>query len=88
MDDCNETLRELELFLDSELSEEAHLAIRAHLERCPNCVEAFEFHAELKLVVAKKCHSDEMPDHLLARIENCFGEAFDGDASGGEEPAS
>jgi mycothiol system anti-sigma-R factor len=75
MADCNETLRELEAFLDSELSTETHVAIRAHLEDCPDCLQTFDFHAELKIVVAKKCHSDEMPPGLLARIEQCFGEA-------------
>ena len=73
MADCNETLRELEAFLDSELSEETHVAIRSHLEQCPDCLQAFDFHAELKIVVAQKCRSDEMPAGLLAKIEQCFG---------------
>ena len=79
MDDCTETLRELETFLDEELSDGAHQAIRAHLHGCHDCLETFDFHAELKLVIAAKCHSDEMPLGLLARIERCFGEDFDGD---------
>lgn len=78
MPDCNETLRELEAFLDSELSEETHLAIRSHLEGCPDCHQAFDFHAELKIVVAQKCSSDAMPAGLLAKLEACFGE-IDGD---------
>ena len=54
--DCNETLRELEAFLDGELSDEdAGRAIRAHLEGCPDCLQAFDFHAELKAVIATKC---------------------------------
>lgn len=77
MDDCNETLRELDRFLDSELSDETHTAIRAHLEGCPDCLQAFDFHAELKMVVAQKCHNDEMPPGLMAKIEQCFGEAID-----------
>jgi mycothiol system anti-sigma-R factor len=85
MADCNETLRELERFLDKELSAESHVAIRSHLEGCPDCLEAFDFHAELKIVVAQKCRSDEMPPGLLAKIENCFGEAF-GQAFGGAGP--
>ena len=73
MADCNETLRELEAFLDSELSEETHVAIRTHLEQCPDCLQAFDFHAELKIVVAQKCRNDEMPAGLLLKIEQCFG---------------
>jgi mycothiol system anti-sigma-R factor len=79
MDECNDTLRELESFLDHELSEGVHEAIRAHLGGCHDCLGTFDFYAELKLVISAKCHSDEMPADLLARIENCFGEDFDGD---------
>ena len=61
MADCNETLRELEAFLDNELKPETHVAIRAHLEGCPDCLQAFDFHAELKIVVPRsaattRCH--------------------------------
>ena len=77
MADCNETLRELDAFLDRELSTESHVAINAHLEGCPDCLQAFDFHAELKMVVAKKCLNDEMPPGLLAKIERCFGEELD-----------
>lgn len=81
MADCNETLRELDAFLDSELSEETHIAIRSHLEQCPDCLQTFDFHAELKMVVSQKCHADEMPAGLMAKIEQCF--VFDLDTSGG-----
>lgn len=74
MPDCNETLRELDAFLDSELSEETHVAIRAHLEGCPDCLQAFDFHAELKIVVAQKCKNDEMPAGLLDKLRQCFGD--------------
>ncbi len=79
MDDCNETLRELETFLDGELAEHALVSIRSHLEDCPECLEAFDFHAELKAVIAAKCRSDPLPAGLLARIERCFQADFDGD---------
>jgi mycothiol system anti-sigma-R factor len=79
MPDCNETLRELEQFLDNELSDTVREVIHSHLEGCPDCLETFEFHAELKAVIAAKCHNDEMPPGLLSKIEKCFGEDFDGD---------
>jgi len=72
MGDCSETLKELETFLDGELSRAALDDIRSHLGDCPNCLEAFDFHAELKLVIAQKCRTDEMPAGLMARIEQCF----------------
>jgi len=78
MGDCNETLRELEQFLDDELSPEAHDAIHAHLGGCEHCLEAFDFHAELRQVIAVKCRSDELPPGLLAKIERCFGDYVTG----------
>jgi len=77
--DCAETLRELDLFLDGELSRHQQAAIRHHLDGCMDCLGAFDFHAELKIVIAQKCNSDEMPSGLLEKIERCFGTDFDGD---------
>jgi len=81
MADCNETLRELEAFLDGELTTDTQLAIHAHLEGCVDCLQAFDFHAELKQVISQKCHNDEMPPDLLRRIELCLGEDIDGDGA-------
>lgn len=75
MADCNETLKELELFLDGELSPAEFEDIRSHLGDCPDCHEAFDFHAELKAIIARKCRSDELPPGLMARIEECFKQA-------------
>jgi anti-sigma factor (TIGR02949 family) len=74
MADCNETLRELEAFLDDELTPDTREAIRAHLGGCTDCLSAFDFHAELKMVVAAKCRTDEVPPGLLDKIAQCFGE--------------
>lgn len=71
--DCIDALRELELFLDRELPDKARQTIHQHLEGCPDCLQAFDFHAELRTVIAVKCRSDEMPPGLLERIERCFG---------------
>jgi mycothiol system anti-sigma-R factor len=74
MADCNETLRELEAFLDNELTIESREAIHAHLGDCLDCLQAFDFHAELRQVIAVKCQNDEMPASLIAKIESCFGD--------------
>ena len=78
MTDCNETLKELETFLDGELTEDAVAHIRGHLEGCLECYEAFDFHAELKTVIATKC-KEEMPPGLMSRIEECLHADIDGD---------
>ena len=77
--DCRETIRELDTFLDDELSDAARTAIRHHLDGCLDCLQAFDFHAELKQVIAQKCQNDEMPPDLLSRIEQCLDTDFDGD---------
>ena len=79
MPDCSQTIKELDLFLDGELSDRERDAVRHHLNGCMDCLGAFDFHAELKIVVATKCNNDEMPPGLLAKIEQCFGIDFDGD---------
>ncbi len=77
--DCTQTLRELHTFLDAELSDDARTVIRRHLDGCPDCFSAFDFHAELKQVIQAKCRDEEMPPGLLTRIELCFDVDFDGD---------
>lgn len=84
MGDCNETLKELERFLDGDLNGSTLHAIQSHLDGCLDCLSAYDFHAELRMVIQRKCHSDEMPPTLLERIEQCFG--LD-DIEGGAQPA-
>ena len=79
MSDCNETIQELDAFLDGELTDDVKSAIHQHLEGCVDCLQAFDFHAELKAVIQRKCHSDEMPPGLLAKIEQCFQTDLDDD---------
>ena len=79
MADCNETIRELDAYLDGELTDEARGHIHAHLDGCMDCLQAFDFQAELKAVIRRKCSNDEIPPGLLAKIERCFDTDFDGD---------
>jgi len=79
MADCNETLKELERYLDHELPQNVQHVVEQHLNGCVDCLQAFDFHAELKLVIAQKCSTEPMPPGLLARIESCFGVDIDGD---------
>lgn len=82
MADCQETLKELERFLDSELPQERAQPILAHLKICSDCQGAYEFHAELRTVIRTKALKDELPDGFLDRLQSCFGEEILGqDAS-------
>jgi mycothiol system anti-sigma-R factor len=73
MADCNETLRELYTYLDGELSPSEHRSIQHHLDGCMDCLQAFDFHAELRTVISERCRHDDVPDGLLDKIRSCFG---------------
>ncbi|MEO6571472.1 MAG: zf-HC2 domain-containing protein [Ilumatobacteraceae bacterium] len=79
MANCNETIRELDAFLDGELPDDLRTHIHDHLDSCMDCLQAFDFHAELKQAIRRKCRTDEMPPNLMSRIEMCFNEDFDDD---------
>lgn len=74
MGDCQETLQELERFLDSELPPERSGQILAHLKVCTDCQGAFEFHAELRIAIREKATKDDLPDGFLERLKSCFGD--------------
>ncbi len=65
---CNDALRELYEFLDGELTPERRTHIQQHLTDCSPCLETFDFQAELRQVVARKC-CDEVPDSLRVKIQ-------------------
>ncbi len=66
-DPCEEALHELYHFLDGELTEERRTQINGHLDGCTTCLGAFDFEAELRTVVARRCQ-DQVPDELRRRI--------------------
>ena len=66
--DCGEALSELYGFLDGELTADKRTVIRSHLDRCACCLEAFDFEAELRVVVSSCCRRDEVPEHLRIRV--------------------
>ena len=79
MANCSETIRELDAFLDGELPADVRSHIDAHLGSCMDCLQAFDFQAELKLAIRRKCTTDELPPGLLGRIEMCFDTDLDDD---------
>jgi mycothiol system anti-sigma-R factor len=72
--DCEQALRTLYFFLDGELTPERRRAIQHHLDECSPCLEAFDFEAELKMVVARCCR-DEVPDRLRQRVADVLARA-------------
>jgi mycothiol system anti-sigma-R factor len=70
--DCADSLHELYTFLDGELTDDKRSTIHQHLEDCSPCLEAFDFEAELRTVIARRCH-DEVPESLRQRIADSLG---------------
>lgn len=64
---CEEALAELYTFLDGELTADKRAAIADHLEGCNPCVEIFDFEAELRMVISKRCE-EPVPETLRLRI--------------------
>ena len=74
MADCEETLRELEAFLDGELTADDLSLVRSHIDGCMDCLQAYDFYAELRVVIKQKCREQEVPPGLLDRVKSCFGD--------------
>jgi anti-sigma factor (TIGR02949 family) len=74
MADCEQTLRELEIFLDGELTADDLEHVRAHLGECLDCLQVFDFHMELKSVIRAKCREQQIPPGLLGRVKSCLGD--------------
>ncbi|MGZ4199978.1 MAG: mycothiol system anti-sigma-R factor [Acidimicrobiales bacterium] len=66
---CEDALKELYVYLDGELTEEKRTMITGHLDDCNPCLEAFDFEAELRMVISRRCH-DDVPESLKLRIAN------------------
>jgi len=72
-DNCDDALHELYGYLDGELTVERRTIIQRHLDDCPPCYEAFDFEAELRLVIARKC-TETVPDSLKQRIADALAD--------------
>jgi mycothiol system anti-sigma-R factor len=72
--DCQDALHTLYHYLDGELTPERRVEIQRHLTECEPCLHAFDFEAELKVVIARSCR-DQVPDHLRSKIAEAIAEA-------------
>jgi len=71
--DCVEAAHLLYHYLDGELTTERRVLIRQHLDDCPPCGQAFEFEADLRVVIAQKCR-EQVPPELVERVRKALGE--------------
>jgi len=71
--DCNETIERLYHYLDGELTDERRHEIEQHLDECSPCLDAFDFEADLRVVIANHC-KDHVPDALRKRVHEALVE--------------
>ncbi len=65
--ECSEAVELLYHYIDGQLTEERRVLIQRHLDDCPPCLDAYDFEAELRVVIAHKCR-EHVPDHLRSRV--------------------
>jgi mycothiol system anti-sigma-R factor len=71
--DCVEAVHLLYHYLDGELTTERRVLIRQHLDDCPPCGQAFDFEAELRVVISQKCR-EQVPPELVERVRKSLGQ--------------
>jgi mycothiol system anti-sigma-R factor len=54
-------------YIDGELTTERRILITSHLDDCPPCLDAFDFEADLRTVIAQRCQ-ERVPDRLRQRV--------------------
>jgi mycothiol system anti-sigma-R factor len=65
---CRETLREISRYVDGECLQELTAKLEDHLEDCSDCHDHLEFRRHMKLLIAKKCGGESLPEDLAERI--------------------
>jgi len=73
--DCQAALTELSTYLDGELTEARRSLIAHHLDDCNPCLEIYDFEAELRMVIQRRCQ-DEVPETLRLRVEAQLRQTF------------
>lgn len=72
--DCDEVLRDLDLYLDGELPAARARTVERHLSECSPCLSRGEFRRRVIEIVRTKCRSkEEPPVSLHLRIRRSIG---------------
>ena len=64
---CRQLAELLIDYVSGELPPEQEERLRQHLDACPPCLDAYDFEADLRAVVSKRCR-DRVPPELQQRI--------------------
>lgn len=65
---CEETLRDIERFIDGEVETSIRIEIEEHLSDCPPCLQRAEFQRHVKVLISHKCVESHVPDEIATKI--------------------
>jgi len=71
MSDCENSLHELYAYLDGELTDERRAKIQHHLDECQPCAEPYDFEAELRILIRRKCQ-EQVPATLMDKVRSAL----------------
>ncbi len=80
MSDCQNSLHQLYAYLDGQLTDESRAKIQHHLDQCQPCAEPYDFEAELRMIIRRKCQ-EQVPASLMAKVRSAL-EAESSQAAG------
>ncbi|MEZ5383667.1 MAG: mycothiol system anti-sigma-R factor [Microthrixaceae bacterium] len=66
-EDCTEILEQLYIYVDNEMPDEARQHVETHLRACVACLEAFDFEAQVKTLIARRGR-ERCPDEVRERL--------------------
>ena len=66
--ECEQALRDIERFLDGEMTAPQAVEVESHLQSCTPCMERADFKRHLKVLIAERCGCDEVPQSLVLRV--------------------
>lgn len=71
MSECEDALHQLYEYLDGELTEARREAVQKHLDDCQPCAEPYDFEAELRQVIRRKCQ-EQVPESLMNKVRQAL----------------
>ncbi len=72
--DCSQVLAEVWLLLDHECDSARRHKLVEHLDECSPCLEQYGIEEQLKLLLARKCGGDRVPEGFKERVRQSIRE--------------
>lgn len=66
--DCSYALQRVYLYLDGEIGEVDAAEARQHIADCSACLREYGIEEEVKRLVRRSCHREQVPEGLRAKV--------------------